>query len=206
MKIIEYTKEKSRQDLTNEAFAVCKNANFPVLYEDVYNHLFAKNENIIRLVVDEQNVIKGFGVFEQYYSKIGEEILSMLYLSGMVIHKDFQGKNISQMIIKEVYQKVKTDLIALRTQNIKMATALLHLYPKSFLKMPQDSIKKEIVQTFLPFQNINQEGIIKDCYPNQLSTSISAINKLYNKKLEAKDALAVIIEPSYKKNFSLVQK
>ncbi len=43
------------------------------------------------------------------------------------------------------------------------------------------------------------QGIIRDCYPNQLYYDLSAIENNFGIKLQSADALGVVIEPSKNK-------
>ena len=43
-------------------------------------------------MVDEQDNLSGFGVFENYKSILEDEMVTMLYLSGMVTDKKFKEK------------------------------------------------------------------------------------------------------------------
>ena len=50
-----------------------------------------------------------------------------------------------------------------------------------------------------PFKNINEFGIIKNCYSNQLYYDLSAIKNNFNLDLTQNDALAVVIKPNKNK-------
>ena len=52
------------------------------------------NDNLIlKLLLNEENSLAGFGVFENYRIFLESQIITMLYLSGMVIDPKYQGKN-----------------------------------------------------------------------------------------------------------------
>ena len=125
----------------------------------------------------------------------------MLYLSCMVIDKKYQGKNISQEIIKSAFKQVNSDLISLRTQNIAMVRSLLNLFSGNLLEMPSN-VNKDILKYLRkiePFKNINKFGIIKNCYTNQLYYDLSAIKNNFNLDLTKNDVLAVVIKPNKNK-------
>ena len=152
-------------------------------------------------MVDEQDNLSGFGVFENYKLILEDKIVTMLYLSGMVIDKKYQGKNISQEIIKSAFKQVNSDLISLRTQNIAMARSLLNLFSKILFAMPS-SVNKDILKYLRkiePFKNINEFDIIKNCYTNQLYYDLSAIKNNFNLDLTQNDALAVVMKPNKNK-------
>lgn len=125
----------------------------------------------------------------------------MLYLSCMVIDKKYQGKNISQEIIKSAFKQVNSDFISLRTQNIAMVRSLLNLFSGNLFEMPSN-VNKDILKYLRkiePFKNINEFGIIKNCYTNQLYYDLSAIKNNFNLDLTQNDALAVVIKPNKNK-------
>ena len=132
MKITDYNKELDKNTLAFSAYEICKRANFPVVEEDVYDHLFANDQAIVKLLLNNENNLSGFGVFENYELILEDKVATMLYLSGMVIDPKYQGHNISAQIIRNTYEPLQSDLISLRTQNIKMAEALLHTYQSNF--------------------------------------------------------------------------
>ena len=95
-------------------------------------------------------------IAKRYMNK--STIVTMLYLSGMLIDKKYQGKNISQEIIKSVFKQVNSDLISLRTQNIAMARSLLNLFSENLFEMP-NNVNKDILKYLRkiePFKNINE--------------------------------------------------
>lgn len=137
--------------------------------------------------------------------EISFEGITMLYLSGMVIDPKCQGDNVSQDIIKDAYKQLQSDLISLRTQNIAMAKSLLSTFDDSLLMMP-GNINEEILyclRQVRPFKDIDDEGVIRECYPNQLYYNLNAIESNFGKKLQATDALGVVIEPKKESQKSL---
>lgn len=201
MKIIDYDKSLDKKKIADSAYRICGNANFPVEYQDVYEHLFENDSLILKLLLNEENNLAGFGVFENYRLFLESKIITMLYLSGMVIDPRFQGKNISREIIKNAYRKIQADLISLRTQNIAMAKSLLDTFNDNLFVMPggiNDSILSCLRQTN-PFEDIDEYGVIRNCYPNQLYYNLNAIQDNFGIKLKSTDALGVVIEPSKNK-------
>ncbi len=201
MKIIDYNKTFDKKKIASSAYRICESAQFPVAYQDVYEHLFANEHLILKLLMDDERNLAGFGVFENYQFFFEKQELTMLYLSGMVIDPKYQGRNISSEIIKNTYNQVPSDFISLRTQNIAMAKALLNLFDDNLFAMPR-GINEEALYTLkqtLPFQNMNPSGVIPNCYVNQLYKNLNAIYETFGIRLQETDALAVVIEPSQNK-------
>lgn len=201
MKIIDYNRTLDKKKISDSAYRICGNANFPVEYQDVYEHLFENDNLILKLLLNEENSLAGFGVFENYRLFLESQIITMLYLSGMVIDPKYQGKNISREIIKNAYKQLQSDLISLRTQNIAMAKSLLDTFNDNLFVMPgniNDAILSCLRQTS-PFKDMDEQGVIRDCYPNQLYYNLNAIQDNFGIKLQSTDALGVVIEPSKNK-------
>ena len=52
MKIIEYDKSLDKRRIADSAYNICGNTQFPVEYQDVYNHLFEKlHQSINKYVI-----------------------------------------------------------------------------------------------------------------------------------------------------------
>lgn len=201
MKVIEYDSFLDKRKVTDSAYTICQNAEFPVSYQDVYEHLFENDNSILKLLIDEENSLLGFGVFENYRLFLNCQIVTMLYLSGMVIDPKYQGRNISRQIIKNTYKQLQSDIISLRTQNIAMAKSLLGIFDDNLLEMPgniHNAVLKCLRQVS-PFQDIDEQGVIRDCYPNQLYYDLSEMENNFGIKLQSTDALGVVIEPSKNK-------
>lgn len=201
MKIIDYDKNLNKNKIALSAYSICNNAEFPVDYDDVYEHLFGNDNAIIKLLIDSTQNIKGFGVFEKYILQLDTEITTMLYLSGMVIDKQYQGKNISKSIIRNAYNQVNSDLISLRTQNIAMAKSLLNTYSNNIFTIPGNNINEQLINCLrktIPFKNMNNQGVIENCYPNQLYYNLNAIKDNFGIELKPNESLAVVIKPDKK--------
>lgn len=201
MKIIDYNKTLDKKKIADSAYRICGNANFPVEYQDVYEHLFENNNLILKLLLNEENDLAGFGVFENYRLFLKSQMITMLYLSGMVIDPRYQGKNISREIIKNTYSQIQSDLISLRTQNIAMAKSLLDTFNDNLFVMP-GNINNAILSCLRqasPFKDIDEYGVITNCYPNQLYYNLDAIQDNFGIKLQSTDALGVVIEPNKNK-------
>ena len=197
MNIMDYNKNLDKKKIAESAYKICGNAKFPVEYQDVYNHLFESNHLILKLLLNDEKNLVGFGVFENYELFL-ERKITMLYLSGMVIDPNYQKKNIAKGMIRKTYQQIQSDLISLRTQNIAMAKSLLNTFEDNLLAIPKDqstTIVEEVLKQTTPFKNIDKRGVIKNCYPNQLYENLKAIEENFDIKLEKTDALGVIIEP-----------
>ncbi len=201
MKIIDYDKYLDKKKIANSAYKICGNADFPVTYQDVYDHLFKNAHSILKLLLNEENRFVGFGVFETYRLFLENQILTMLYLSGMVVDPKYQGRNISSEIIKNTYKKLQTDFISLRTQNIAMAKSLLNTFKNSLIVMPNQTNDRTLncLRQASPFKNMNEFGVIRNCYPKKLYSNLNAIQNYFGIKLQTTDALGVVIEPSKNK-------
>ena len=201
MKIIDYNKVLDKKKIADSAYRVCGNAEFPVEYQDVYEHLFENEQLILKLLMDEENELVGFGVFENYKLTLERQLITMLYLSGMVIDPKYQGRNISKEIIKNAYQQVKTDLVSLRTQNIAMAKALISTFDDPLFVMPGNGndVLLSALRQVLPFKDINEYGVIEKCYSNQLYANLNAIKNNFGLSLQTTDALGVVVEPNDKR-------
>ena len=197
MKIIDYNKTLDKKKIADSAYRICGNAEFPVEYQDVYEHLFENDNLILKLLLNEENSLAGFGVFENYRIFLESQIITMLYLSGMVIDPKYQGKNISREIIKNAYKQLQSDLISLRTQNIAMAKSLLDIFNDNLFEMPGNinGVILSCLRQVSPFKDMDEQGVIRDCYPNQLYYNLNAIEENFGIKLHSMDALGVVIEP-----------
>lgn len=207
MKIIDYNRTLDKKKIADFAYRICGNANFPVEYQDVYEHLFENDNLILKLLLNEENDLAGFGVFENYRLLLESQIITMLYLSGMVIDPKYQGKNISREIIKNAYTQLQSDLISLRTQNIAMAKSLLDTFNDNLFVMPGsiNSAALNCLRQVSPFKDINEYGVIRDCYPNQLYYNLNAIQDSFDIKLQSTDALGVVVEPSKNKQNEVIR-
>lgn len=197
MKIIDFDKSLDKKRIADSAYEICGNAKFPVEYQDVYEHLFGREDLILKLLMNDEHHLVGFGVFENYSLVLYDQITTMLYLSGMVIDPKYQGKNISGEILKCAYKQLKSDFISLRTQNIAMAKSLMNAFCDNLFVMPGNV--NELVLRYLrqapPFKDINEYGVIKDCYSNQLYYNLGAIKDSFGIELQSCDALGVVVEP-----------
>lgn len=198
MKIIDYDKSLDKKNIAEAAYKICGNAEFPVEYQDVYEHLFESDDLILKLLISEENNLAGFGVFENYKLFLENQRITMLYLSGMVIDPKYQGKNISREIIRNAYNQLQSDLISLRTQNIAMAKSLINAFDNNLFVMPGNvnTLILNCLKQANPFRDIDEYGVIRDCYSNQLYYDLNAIYNNFGIKLQPTDALGVVIEPS----------
>lgn len=204
MKIVNFNESLNRYAVANDAYKICVNAQFPVTYDDVYAHLFSSDKLIIKLLIDNKLSISGFAVFELFEEYFKDRLISMLYLSGMVINPIYQGHNLSSKIIKTTYSEYNTDLISLRTQNIAMLKSLVNCFD-SLLTIP-GSYNKELIEYLRmiePFKNIDNNGIICNCYETQLYNNLIPIQTLYGLTINSKDAVGVVTEPKKEKKLSL---
>lgn len=205
MEIIDYDVFMNKKKVADIAYQICVNASFPVHYQDVYEHLFGRDDLILKLLLDDNKEISGFGVFENYKLAVEGNLITMLYLSGMVIDYKYQKMNLSKRIIKDAYEEFCSDFISLRTQNIAMAKSLLHLYSDNLFTSCKnlDFNSCQLLKMFEPFYNLNPNGIIENCYYTQLYPNLDEVRDNFGVELKEKDALAVIIEPKVSKRKEL---
>lgn len=211
MKIVsEKDLNQSRDEIVTKSFKACQSAEFPVDELDVYNHLYGNDKLVQRFLLNEDNEIVGFGVAQQY--DLEDETLA--YLHGMVIAREYQGKGYSKELLESIYQYFQSDLYGLRTQNPKMALSMLNLFKSTLLEIPVREGKKtsekdvksliKLVRTVEPYKYIDDNGVIKNCYHNQLYPDLSELKKINQDiDLDETDALAVIVRPTKKLSLRL---
>lgn len=164
---------KQRQDiLAMKCYDVAKAANFGVTLEDVKNHLFDGNFEITLL--KKESKIQGFAIFDNI--EVGGR--KILFLHGIVIHPESQGKGLAKRLIKENALKNNSEFLALRTHNPTMynaATSITqnqdYIYPNFTKEIPEEIIK--IAKKIKYFKNIDGEIcdknlIIKNAYPQDM--------------------------------------
>ena len=207
MKIVtESALKMSKDEISNISYKICKSTDFPVDEEDVYDHLFGNSDSVSKYLINEKSKIVGFEVAQEYPLMINDIEITLTYLQGMVISKEYQGKGYSIDMLKSIYNYFKSDLFGLRTQNPKMAKAILGLFDNTLLRIPENSnqkLSKFIIDEFLPairtipaYKDIDNTGIVRNCYSTQLCLErekLESINS--NVILGNNDALAVIVAP-----------
>lgn len=197
---------KSKDEIASMSYNVCRNAEFPVDKSDVYNHLYGSDGLVSSFLVNDNNEIVGFGVVQNYNLEINELSATLAYLHGMVIAKEYQGRGYSTEMLRLIYQYFQSDFFGLRTQNPKMAMSMLNLFKKVLIRIPTNTgndLPKYVMEELLnlirqipPYQDIDDNGIIRNCYPNQLYPDLDELNVITpNNDLKGNDALAVIVQP-----------
>ena len=193
----------SRDRIVDASYKVCQKANFPVNYDDVYNHLFGSNNSVPRFLLDNDTKISGFAVAENY-KLLTVQPRTITYLQGMVISNEYQGKGYSHILLKDVYKQLHGDFLGLRTQNFKMAKSLINLFEDPKISIPMKEGKPsysllEDLKTIYPYQNIDDSGIVRNCYYTQLYPDLEELKKINPSIiLKSTDALAVVVEPQIK--------
>lgn len=197
---------KSIDEIVSKSYNVCQNAKFPVDESDVYNHLYGSDGLVSSFLVNDNNEIVGFGVVQNYNLEINELSATLAYLHGMVIAKEYQGRGYSKEMLRLIYQYFQSDFFGLRTQNPKMAMSMLNLFKKILIRIPTNTgndLPKYVMEELLnlirqipPYQDIDDNGILRNCYPNQLYPDLDEL-KVINSNIDLKenDALAVIVQP-----------
>ena len=197
---------KSIDEIVSMSYNVCQNAKFPVDESDVYNHLYGSDGLVSSFLVNDNNEIVGFGVVQNYILEINELSATLAYLHGMVIAKEYQGRGYSTEMLRLIYQYFQSDFFGLRTQNPKMAMSMLNLFKKILIRIPTNTgndLPKYVMEELLnlirqipPYQDIDDNGILRNCYPNQLYPDLDEL-KVINSNIDLKenDALAVIVQP-----------
>ena len=109
-------------------------------------------------------------------------------------------------MLNDLYQCFQSDLFGLRTQNPKMAISMLNLFKKILIRIPTMNDKDlsqcimnkllRSIRQISPYQDIDDNGIVRNCYPNQLYSNLDEL-KIINQNINLKetDALAVIVQP-----------
>ena len=197
---------KSRDEIVLSSYKVCQNARFSVDYSDVYNHLYGSDGLVSSFLINDNDEIVGFGVVQNYNLEINGLSATLAYLHGMVIAKEYQGKGYSTKMLNDLYQSFQSDLFGLRTQNPKMAISMLNLFKKILIKIPtmnDQDLSQYIMNKLLrsirqisPYQDIDDNGIVRNCYSNQLYSNLDEL-KIINPNINLKEtaALAVIVQP-----------
>lgn len=208
---------KSIDEIVSKSYNVCQNAKFPVDESDVYDHLYGSDGLVSSFLVNDNNEIVGFGVVKNYNLEINELSATLAYLHGMVIAKEYQGRGYSTEMLRLIYQYFQSDFFGLRTQNPKMAMSMLNLFKKILIRIPTNTgndLPKYVMEELLnlirqipPYQDIDDNGILRNCYPNQLYPDLDEL-KVINSNIDLKenDALAVIVQPETTTSRILLQK
>ena len=179
--------------LANKCFEIAKAANFGVSLEDVKSHLFDGNYDISPLKIEDK--LQGFAIFD--HLKI--ENKDILFLHGIVLHPDAQGKGLAKMLIIENIKKSKPDFLALRTHNPSMyitASSLSQnpdfVYPNFKKEVPEDIV--QLAQKISYFKNL--EGEICD---QNLKIRAAYPQHMIQQFLRPKDEHSVRINASFSK-------
>lgn len=184
----------STDNIVSCAFEICKSAEFPVEYEDVYDHLYGSEKSALRFLVNDYGAITGFGVAQNYNFLVNEQAMTLAYLQGMVISKDYQSKGYSRLLLGELYKCFQSDYFGLRTQNPKMARALLKFGDDITLTMPKELI--DSIRQLSPYDKVDDSGVVRGCYQNQLYPHLDELRKIKpDITLGQTDALAVVVQP-----------
>lgn len=135
---------------------------------------------------------------ESYHFAVGDIFTKFLYLQGMVIAPNYHGMGYATKLLDSFYQKEQGTFLGLRTQNIYMAKALLHLFENPVWTFPsyfKDEMLLNSIRGLLPYQNMNNSGIIKECYTKQLYPHLKDLEQIVPcVHLGPTDALAVIVQ------------
>ena len=190
MKIIEFDKSSmSKEDTTLQCVEVADSTLFPTNYDDVYAHLF-ENDDLLKLfVVGDSDKIKGFSVFDTVRNNY-----NIMYLSGLVLGREIQGKGISKLLIREGLKLLKPEIITLRTRNPRMYQALVGS-TLSYGSYPDDTVPNEIYNLALTipyFNGIQSNLVIKDCYNEELIQQDVSVRNPVFKLLDSRDAFGCI--------------
>ncbi len=174
--------------------------------EDVEHHVLDVDE--LYLVKENDHLI-GFASYDNLiYDK-----QDILYLSGMVIDPEHQGKGIFGRVNSKIIKQESPDLFAMRTQNpaIYSATAKLssEIYPNNVTassSVPSDiqSIGNYIAKEFLSMDNFNQNNLVsRNTYGHSLYGSIPEVKtkSFFDSKLtldyDKGDSIILVAKPDY---------
>lgn len=185
-----------KRAIAEECLAVSNAAKFPTDYEDVYEHLFGNEAYHICMLYDSEDRIMGFAIFANL-KEINE-----LYLHGIVLHPQAQGKGLSKMMIEAAIKQVRPMYLSARTHNPRMFEILssfavnkMDFYPN----FCEDEIPSEIFE-LVKHNEFTAEAdevlIVRDAYPDEkLTQSFRNENlALIWKRLGKCDAQVIIVK------------
>lgn len=197
---------KRKEVLVKKCYDISRAADFNVSYEDVRNHLFGGDYEISLLRKD--NLIQGFAVFD----KFSLENKEFLFLHGIVLNPDTQGKGLAKKMLRENVSNGNYDFMALRTHNPSMykgAISVIDDYKKVYPNFI-DNVPNEIIgisKKIKYFKNLDGEPCddkltIRGAYPQDMIQKFLKLNSKKNilinqsfseEKLGRFDAKAIII-------------
>ena len=93
------------------------------LRRDVDSH-FIQGHLHYTVFADEKVI--GFAIFNHYKTE------GILYLSGIILHESFQGKDIAREVVKLAKQDTQTSFLVLRTQSLRMWAAADRMVERIF--------------------------------------------------------------------------
>lgn len=92
----------------------------PVLWKDTENHIFGSE---FLFVVSNNDQVISYAVLDFWK----QETQSVLYLSGIMVHPQYQGTNVSSNTLRNALGQFNPDFIAARTQNPVMYESLARI-------------------------------------------------------------------------------
>lgn len=193
---IKETDESKRRVLTQQAYIVTQEANFPTNAQDVYEHLFEENGNGIDFLalLNDNNELVGFASFMVCDGGI-------LYVKGIVVSPVVQGRGLSKLLLEEAITYFSPDWIALRTHNPRMYEIVTSLSEKFY--PAEDKVVPEGIRDMLrvlPFDfaqtRIDSRMVIRNCYPDvkiQQDSRKESVANLF-RELGQRDAQVVLVK------------
>lgn len=158
-----------------ECLKMALRVNFPVDYGDMKNHLFGEEDYVKLFVKNEKNEIKGFIIgCINYLDDIKE-----VYIHGLIIDPDMQGKSLSKKLMKELINVTDCDVITARTHNPRIFEAVSALACDDTLYFPNIDIKTpdyvyDIIYNNKFINNCNDNLICENAYPDiKIQQSVS---------------------------------
>ena len=160
----------------------------------MYSHLF-ETDDYTTVFATENDILVAFATFD-YLSDI-----CTLYLNGIIVHRDFQGHQISkQMIATAIRHHDTPEFLVARTHNPRMFETLAafafsdqRFYPNQQGEIP--SYIWDIVKKCPLIVNADSRLIIKNAYPDektsQTTRNYCGANAIFQ-ELEERDACAIV--------------
>lgn len=186
---------RDKRAIAEECLAVSTAARFPTDYEDVYEHLFGNERYHLCMLYNSKDRIMGFSIFA-YLKEINE-----LYLHGIVLHPEAQGKGFSKEMIKAAIEQIHPRFLSARTHNPRMFEVLSSFAVRKTDYYPNicnDEIPKEIYELVRKNEftaEADEVLVVRDAYPDEKLTqtfrneNIAAVFK----RLNLTDAQVIVV-------------
>ena len=163
---------QERNALITRCHQIAIAANFGVNGEDIASHLFGGDFEVALL--EKENELQGFAVFDKFIIE-GKKIL---FLHGIVLHPNAQGKRLAQELIKRKIRESDSDFLALRTHNPQMYMTAASIaanpnfvYPNFRERVPGDILElaRQIKYFYNEGRPCDENLVIQGAYPQDMT-------------------------------------